>query len=135
MSHDPERNKAALRTMFTEVFEASELDEDAVADHFSPSYVQEVDGRTLDYAGFIEHLRTLKREVERTSIEIERLVAEDDAVCSVHRVSATKRDGGSLEGQVIAVWTFGDGLIERCRELTRMTSGSPEDRDLGSRAS
>jgi len=119
--------------MFTEVFEASELDEGAVSRHFAPEYVQSVDGRTLTHADFIEHLRTLKREVRRTVITVEHLVAEGDAVCSVHTVAAEKDDGGKVEGQVIAYWRFDAGRIVRCKELTQMVSGSPADRDLGSR--
>lgn len=120
--------------MFTDVFEAPGLDQGAVSRHFDPEYVQSVDGRTLTHGDFIEHLRALKREVRRTVITVEHLVAEGDAVCSVHTVAAEKHDGGSVEGRVIAYWRFDAGRIARCEELTHMISGSPADRNLGSRS-
>lgn len=129
-----ERNKATLRSMFAEVLEAPTLDEEAVARHFAPDYVQRVGGAELDHAHFIEHMNAQKSVIARTRIEIEHLVAEGDAVCSVHHVDATKHDGGAVEGHVIAHWTFDeDGLIVACNELTHMSVGSAEDRDLGSR--
>ncbi len=56
------------------------------------------------------------------------------SVCSVHSVSALKRDGGVVEGRVITHWRFAGGRIARCKVLTQMTTISPEDRDPGSRS-
>lgn len=131
---EPERNKRALRSMFDAVLEAPELDEEAVARLFAPGYVQRVGEVELDYEGFIDHMRAQKRAIAETTITIEHLVAEGDAVCSVHRIDARKHDGGEVAGQVIAYWSFdGDGLIATCKELTHMTAGDRGDRDLGSR--
>lgn len=129
----PEENKAVLRSMFEQVLEAPELDEEAVARHLAPEYQQHVAETTLDYQGFLEHMRAQKEPLAETKISIQHLVAEGEEVCSVHHVTATKNDGGVVRGQVIAHWTFKDGLITKNTELTHMTAGSPEDRDLGSR--
>jgi len=115
------------------VFASNAFDEGAIARYFSPRYVQKTDGRTLDYAGFVAHVRELKRTLKKVKITFERVIAEGANVVSIHRAEAEKIAGGRIAIRVFALFVIDDGMIVLCDELTRLEQGAHEDRDLASR--
>jgi len=131
--HDEEFNKSLIQLAFREVFGSDAFDEGAIVRHFSPRYVQKTDGRSLDYAGFVAHVRELKRTVKNVRITFERLVAEGPSVVSIHRAEAEKVAGGRISVRVFALFVIEDEKIVLCDELTHLEMGGAEDRDLASR--
>src|SRR5271169_7173505 len=89
-----EFNKSLVEGAFQDVFASDAFDEAAIGRYFSPRYVQKTDGRTLDFPGFVAHVRELKRTLKNIKITFERLVAEGANVVSVHRAEAEKVAGG-----------------------------------------
>lgn len=128
-----ESNKSLIERAFHAVFASNAFDEGAIARYFSPRYVQKTDGRTLDYAGFVAHVRELKRTLKKVKITFERVIAEGANVVSIHRAEAEKIAGGRIAIRVFALFVIDDGMIVLCDELTRLEQGAHEDRDLASR--
>lgn len=96
-------------------------------------YVQKTDGRTLDFPGFVAHVRELKRTLKNVKITFERAVAEGANVVSIHRAEAEKVAGDRIAIRVFALFVIDEGKIVLCDELTRLEQGAVEDRDLASR--
>ncbi len=130
-----EDNKAFIKRMFREVIEQDEFDEQTVSRYFSPKYVQRVDGKTLDFHGFSDHLRALKGALTNVRVTFEQMVAEDNKVMEIHRVDADKHAGGKIATKVIALFVIEDGKVVLCDELTHLEEGAATDKDLGARSS
>src|ERR1700730_2716350 len=79
-AHPREDNKAFIQQMFRDVIEPDAFDEQAVGRYFSPKYVQRVDGKTLDFAGFSDHLRAVKGAVTNVRVTFDQLVADGNKV-------------------------------------------------------
>jgi|HubBroStandDraft_4_1064222.scaffolds.fasta_scaffold00561_2 predicted SnoaL-like aldol condensation-catalyzing enzyme len=128
-----ELNKSLVEQAFQDVFASDAFDEGAIARYFSPRYVQKTDGRTLDFPGFVAHVRELKCTLNNVKITFERMVAEGANVVSIHRAEAEKIAGGKISIRVFALFVIDDGKIVLCDELTHIEQGAAEDRDLASR--
>lgn len=129
-----ELNKSLVERAFQDVFASDGFDEGAIARYFSPRYVQKTDGHTVDFAGFVAHVRELKRTVTNVKITFEHMVAEGASVVSIHRAEAEKIAGGRISIRVFALFVIDEGKIVLCDELTRLEQGAAEDHDLASRA-
>jgi predicted SnoaL-like aldol condensation-catalyzing enzyme len=129
-----EINKSLVEHAFLDVFASDAFDESTIACYFSPRYVQKTDGRTVDFPGFVAHVRELKRTLKNVKITFERLVAEGASVVSIHRAEAEKVAGGRIAVRVFALFVIEEGKIISCDELTHLEQGAAEDRDLASRA-
>jgi predicted SnoaL-like aldol condensation-catalyzing enzyme len=126
-------NKSLVERAFQDVFASDAFDEGAIARYFSPQYVQKTDGRTLDYAGFVAHVRELKRTLKNVKITFEHTISEGENVVSIHRAEAEKIAGGRVAIRVFALFAIEGNRIVLCDELTRLEQGATEDRDLASR--
>lgn len=126
-------NKQRIMDLFRYVVQPSVLDTEVVASYIRPDYEQCVDGVTLDYEGFLSHMRSQKAVIASMDVEFLGLGAEGESVFSNHVVTAQKKDGGIIVVKVMAQFDFKDGRVIRCDELTRMLSGAAADRDIGSR--
>lgn len=127
-----EFNKSLVEQAFQDVFASDAFDESAITRYFSPRYVQKTDGRTLDFAGFVAHVRELKRTLKNVKITFERAIAEGASVVSIHRAEAEKVSGGRVVVRVFALFVIGEGKIVLCDELTHLEQGAAEDRNLAS---
>ena len=135
MAEPTESNKALLRQMFRDVLEADSFDEQLILRYFSPSYVQRVDGKTLRFSEFVDHVREVKKTVTKLRFTFDEMIAEGGKVMEIHRVEGEKRAGGKFAIRLFSFWTIKDGKIVSCDELSRVEQGAAEDRDLGSRTS
>jgi predicted SnoaL-like aldol condensation-catalyzing enzyme len=126
-------NKSLVEQAFQDVFASDAFDQGVIARYFSPQYVQKTDGRTLDFSGFVAHVRELKRTLKNVTITFERLVAEGTTVVSIHRAEAEKVAGGRIAIRVFALFVIDAGKIVLCDELTHLEQGAVEDHDLASR--
>ncbi|WP_273868850.1 nuclear transport factor 2 family protein [Serratia odorifera] len=104
-----------------------------IADFFSQDYQQQVDGHTLDYAQFVQHMALLKQQTRSMRLNVLALAEQGETVLTHHRVVVEKCDGRRCEVQVLAHFTLCAGRIVRCDELTHLLSGDSADRDLGGR--
>jgi ketosteroid isomerase-like protein len=103
--------------------------------YFAPDYVQDVDGKRLDYAGFIDHARVLKTHLRRGRVTIETLIVDGDTIADIHVIEAEKTNGDSIRTKVLAFFTVSAGKFVRVDELTHLLRGADEDKDIGSRTS
>ena len=133
MAEPTESNKALLRQMFRDVLEADSFDEQLILRYFSPSYVQRVDGKTLRFSEFVDHVREVKKTVTKLRFTFDEMIAEGGKVMEIHLVEGEKRAGGKFAIRLFSFWKIEDGKIVSCDELSRVEQGAPEDRDLGSR--
>ncbi len=99
----------------------------------SPRYVQSVDGKVLDYAGFLKHCAALQEVVISSSVTFERIVTDGLSAATVHIAEVKKVDGTTARLKVIAYYEFCEGRVCRVDELTHLLNGEAQDRDLGSR--
>jgi ketosteroid isomerase-like protein len=131
-------NDQEARDFLSRVFQAlfdPTVTAEAVGAFFAPDYVQIADGKEIDRAGFIDHVRVLKNTLRSGSVTLEKVVASGSAVATLHVAAGQKQSGESVRMKVHAFFEIEDGLIRRTEELTHMVMGHAEDRDLGSRTS
>ena len=91
-----DQNKALIEQMFRDMFESASFDERIIDRYFSPNYVQHADGTTLNFGGFVDHVRELKRTVAKLEVAFEQMVGEGNRVMEIHRVKGEKRYGGKF---------------------------------------
>ncbi len=101
--------------------------------HVSKDYIQRVNGEVLDYNGFVDHMKALKRTIKSIKITFHDLIEERNKVVTRHTARGIKNDNSIVEMDLIAIFEIKDGKIISCNELTHMINGSKADRDLGSR--
>ncbi|MEE3679191.1 nuclear transport factor 2 family protein [Bacillus safensis] len=109
-----------IKEMYQEVL--TKFDTKKVETYFSPDYQQVTDGKVSTLDEFKKHLSTLKEMTTQLAIPAFHDVLFDEETqqaCfryTVH-VDLTNGDGGLID--VTALFTFLDGRIIRCDELTR----------------
>ncbi len=95
-----------------------EHDETLIAEYFSPHYQQWVDGKSLDFDGFVQHMAAVKAATSSVCIEIQAIAENGNEVLTHHRVSVVKPDASEAVIDVFARFTLCEGMIVRCQELT-----------------
>ncbi len=126
--------RALLSRVFGALFDPAATAEDVGA-FFTPDYRQIADGKEIDRAGFIDHVRVLKDVVQSGSVTLETVIASGSKVASMHVVNVRKKTGEAVQMKVHAFFAVEHGLIRRTEELCHMVAGGEADRDLGSRTS
>lgn len=104
-----------------------------IEQYFSPDYIQVVDGKEIDYSGFVAHLAALKAAVDTITITFKSIAEGENCIHTQHIAHAEKKNGDISEFEVFACFSLSNGKIIRCEELTRMLVGKKQDSDLGSR--
>lgn len=127
MMNNVQRVAQALR----EIVCHPQHNEAKIRDYFSPDYQQYVDGETLDFAGFVSHMAKLKQLTGAIDVTLTAIAGEGANVLTHHHVTV-KQAGRQSRIDVFAHFTLHNGLIIRCEELTRLVTGTAEDRLLGS---
>ncbi|KAJ3026248.1 hypothetical protein HDV00_012089 [Rhizophlyctis rosea] len=101
--------------------------------YISPTYIQTVNGTTLNYEGLISHMRAQKGAIKSISLEYEDIFQSGNQVAAVHFNRIVKNDGSKVLLKVVAVLAFGeDGKLERCDECARVLDGGEADGNLTS---
>lgn len=106
---------------------------DDVRSFFAKNYTQWVDGKSLDYDGFFQHVAALKEVIASAYVEFIEFMVEGDTAADIHDVFVTKKNGEMLHVRVIAFFTFENNQITSVREMTYLLKGNESDHDLGSR--
>ncbi|TIX87532.1 nuclear transport factor 2 family protein [Rhizobium sp. P44RR-XXIV] len=99
----------------------------------TPDYIQRVDGKQLDYAGFLHHSAALQASLSSSSVSFEHFVTDGVSAATVHIAEALKINGERIRLKVIAYYQFRENRICLVDELTHLLEGTSQDRDLGSR--
>lgn len=128
-----DKMKSFLKEAFHHTIEEMEPDEEVYARYFSKDYIQHVDGKTLNYDGFVAHMKAQKKVLASAKITFKYMLVDNDKIATIHIVNAVKKDGSIIEAQVNAIIQVKDNKIILCDELTHLIKGLPSDRDLGSR--
>lgn len=125
-------NKNFIEKVFREVIENLDADEKTISQYFSSAYTQYVDGHKLSYTDFVQHMMVQKSLLSAITITIERCVIEGNAICTVHKVDAIKKNGNKIAVKVIAYFEVEFEKIILCDELTFLLTGEDEDHNIGS---
>lgn len=121
-----------FKKSMVDIVENMNADETVIAKYISPKYNQWVDGKKLDYKGFIQHMHVQKQHVKSVKIHFVDVIAERNVVSTIHEVTAIKNDGSQILVKVIGHMTYeGDKLI-KVEELTYVMQGNDQDKKLGS---
>ncbi len=129
MNH--EETTAFIKEAFKNVIENIDADESTIEKYFSKNYKQWVDGHELDYEGFTNHMKAQKQRIASVNIEFERLIVDGENVATIHHIDAITKDNHPVKGLVIAHFTIRDNKICFCKELTHISHGRDEDKNLG----
>lgn len=103
------------------------------AELMTSDYIQRVDGKQLDFAGFLSHSETLQKSLVSSSVTFEHIVTDGVSAATVHVAEAVKVNGERIRLKVIAYYQFRGNRISLVDELTHLLEGTAQDRDLGSR--
>lgn len=121
-----------IEKVFKEVLEDLNADEKVISQYFSPNYIQHVDGHTLNYSDFVQHMKVQKTMLDSCKVSIQHYVREGNTLCTVHQVDAVKKNGCEIAVLVISYIEVENGKITLCNELTRLLKGAKEDQEIGS---
>jgi predicted SnoaL-like aldol condensation-catalyzing enzyme len=94
-------NKKFIRELFKNVFESPEFNEDFIRKNVDADYIQHVDGKTLGYNEFAQHIKLLKTKVSTCSVEFLTLIEDGEILFSNHIVSVTLKDEAQGKSHVI----------------------------------
>ena len=104
--------------------------------YFDRDYVQHVDGKTIGYDDFVEHMKVVHGKIKDVSVRWKELHAyafandgkRETHIFSHHVVSYKDRASGA-EGsaEVCGLFKCGTDLIFECNEMTTVTHGSLAD--------
>lgn len=125
-------NKNFIERVFKEVIEDLNADEKIISQYFSPHYIQYVDGHHLNYEDFVQHMVVQKSLLDSVKVCIEHCVIEGNAICTVHRVDAIKKNGEKIAIKVIAYFKVENKKIIFCDELTHLLEGDEKNQNIGS---
>jgi hypothetical protein len=121
-----------LRRMFA-AFTNPTTKPEVYAELLTPDYIQRVDGKQLDYVGFLRHSEALQVSLKSSSVTFEHIVTDGISAATVHLAQAVKTNGDRIRIKVIAYYQFRGNRICLVDELTHLLEGPEQDRDLGSR--
>jgi limonene-1,2-epoxide hydrolase len=125
-------SKHFIERVFKEVIEDLNANEKIISQYFSPHYIQHVDGHQLNYEDFVQHMVVQKSLLDSIKVCIEHCVIEGNAICTVHRVDAIKKNGEKIAVKVIAYFEVENKKIILCDELTHLLEGDEKNQNIGS---
>lgn len=125
-------NRKFIENVFQEVIENPNINEEIISKYFSPSYIQCVDGHTLHYNDFVNHMLKQKTLIDSVKVYIDNYIENTHSICTIHRVEAKKKNREKILVKVIAYFQINDGKIFFCDELTYLLKGEKEDQNIGS---
>ena len=130
--------KDYFMTVMNDVVCASSVEqlEAKIPKYFDRDYVQHVDGKTIGYDEFVEHMKVVHGKIKDVSVRWKELHAyafandgkRETHIFSHHVVSYKDRASGA-EGsaEVCGLFKCGTDLIFECNEMTTVTHGSLQD--------
>ena len=125
-----------LNELFTQLFDSNNDIKTIAPKYMSPDYIQIVDGKTLNFDEFIDHMEVLHKVIKTVNFTFKDVITKEGSIAGIHLVDIEKKDGKKTRYKVIAFYYFNDdGKINKIDELTILLAGEHHDKDLGSRLS
>lgn len=125
-----------LNELFTQLFDSNNDIKTIAPKYMSPDYIQIVDGKTLNFDEFIDHMEVLHKVIKTVNFTFKDVITKEGSIAGIHLVDIEKKDGKKTRHKVIAFYYFNDdGKINKIDELTILLEGEHHDKDLGSRLS
>ena len=102
----------------TDAFAENRLDDRILDRYFAPDFEHVANGRRTDLRGYSDHLARYMRDYERFRIsDREEPIAAGDKVVTSYTLEGRKRDGGTEEMAVMAIWRLEDGKVKSLHEV------------------
>ncbi|WP_294328833.1 nuclear transport factor 2 family protein [uncultured Chryseobacterium sp.] len=124
--------KHIIQQVFRDVLENPVFDLSLIEKYFSKNYIQWVDHHQLNYGAFILHIKRLKEKVTEQKIEILHYAENGNIIFTHHIATSVLKDGSMAVHKVLAEFTFENGKIIKCDELTLLLEGDFSSKNLGS---
>ena len=124
--------KDFIKEIFQVMFKSANISEAVLLTIIDSKYIQHVDGKTLDFNAFYEHLKALKDKTKSIDVDFKTLVQEGNIVFSNHTVWVRMKDDSRVKMHVIAEFHIKNGKLFYCDELTALVQGDTKNKDLGS---
>ncbi|KAF4334612.1 hypothetical protein FBEOM_11536 [Fusarium beomiforme] len=100
---------------------------------FTPSYTSVVDGKSIDFPHFAEHIQHLRQVTTAIKVNVTHFLREGNQLAERHFVTAEFSNKPPSKYEVFLFATVDEsGRIERLVETLRQTQGLEEHKDLGS---
>lgn len=115
-----------------DLVENMQADEKTIATYISPKYVQFVNGKKIDYQGFIRHMALQKQHIKSAKVKFIQVIAMNNVVSSIHEATVTKKDGSTSVIKVIGHMTYEGIKLIGVDELTSVVQGDSQDNKLSS---
>jgi predicted SnoaL-like aldol condensation-catalyzing enzyme len=128
-----ERNKKVFQHFIQEVVIDGKIDQHTINKYFDPDYIQLVDDKRLDLHDFVLHMRAVHKSVKLQEIRFEHMIAEGNKIATVHYPWGIKSNGKEVRAKVMALFEFKNNKLHTCNELTMITQGVKDDKDIGSK--
>lgn len=129
LSNSTLSNKQVVKQMF-QVFANVNSKPSEFSKYMSSDYVQNADGHTLNYQGFLTHVTGLHSAMKSIHFTFDQIVAEGDVVATHHIAHGMKKDGQPVKTEFFAFFTLKNHKIVRCTEVSRMLIGTAADKNL-----
>ncbi|MFF3691315.1 nuclear transport factor 2 family protein [Streptomyces sp. NPDC002187] len=106
--------------------------EEALDRHFTPDYRQRTDGVWSDRAAFTQHITRLRSLIRSGHIEVHDELRDGLRYADRHTVTLTQHNGRTSRTEVYLFAQLApDGRFQRVEETTLLTTGHPDDGNLG----
>lgn len=115
-----------------DLVENMQADEKTIATYVSPKYVQSVNGKKIDYQGFIRHMALQKQHIKSAKVKFIQVIAMNNVVSSIHEATVTKKDGSTSVIKVIGHMTYEGNKLIGVDELSLVVQGDSQDNKLSS---
>ncbi len=112
--------KKLIRKILTEVVESEKFDAALIAKYYHQNYRQIVNGITYDYQKFAKHIHDLKSTLSDVKLTFSHIIAEGNAVCTVHYSEGTRENGNRVKAKVIAYFEFSNDQLISCEEMAQI---------------
>lgn len=122
-------NKQIVEKMF-QVFADTHSNLTNFSNYLSSNYIQNADGHTINYQGFLAHVQGLHSAMKSIHFTFEQIVAEGDIVATHHIANGIKKNGQRVKTEFFSFFTVKNHKITECQEVSRMIEGTSEDQDL-----
>lgn len=100
--------------------------------YVSPNYIQHIDGQTMNFCQWAQHMKDIKALMKSQKVVIENVIAESNEAAINETVYNTKKDGSQIVVKVIGFFKIKNHKMIYGDELTYLIKGPKQDKNIGS---
>lgn len=124
--------KETVKELFNVLLINEHLEVKNITKYVSEKYIQVVNGTSLNFEQFKQHIIALREKYDLCEIDFETLIEEGNKVFSKHQVMLKLKNEEIARTKVFADFTFLNGKLIYCDETTLLIKGDKEHQNLGS---